>query len=78
MFEKTSQCIANCFNTLNGTHVLYRSYGLNEVDAANMPIRRDIVVQLSTYYPQINLSELTLTYGDLAGKLYYTVTIKGE
>lgn len=78
MFEKTSQCITNCFNTLLGSHVFYRSYGLNEVDAANMPVRRNLVIQLSTYYPQVNLGDLTLNYKDLNGHVSYTVSIKGE
>ena len=58
MFENTVQCIKNCFNTQSGTHIMYRSFGLNITDEANPPIRRDCQIQLATYYPTVSLSVL--------------------
>lgn len=78
MFEKTSQCISNCFNTLKGSHVFYRSFGLNDVDAANMPMRRNILIQLSTYYPDVKLNDVTLNAAEINGHFSYNVNINGE
>ena len=78
MFESTPQCIANCLKTQQGSHVLYRTFGLNVVDATNPPLRRDILVQLSTFYPDVTMNNLQITQVNNNGNFYYTVDIKGN
>ena len=54
---------------------MYRNYGLDEVDGALSPTRRNVLVQLSTYYPDVALSALTITEFNEQGQKYYTVEI---
>lgn len=77
MFESTGQCIANCLKTQQGTHVLYRGFGLNAVDASNPPMRRDILIQLSTYYPDVTLNSVQITKVDGSGNFEYLVETRG-
>ena len=49
MKESVSEQIANCFAINKGSHVLYRDFGLNVIDGTNVPMRRDVLIQLSTY-----------------------------
>lgn len=77
MFESTAQCIANCLRTSKGTHIMYRTFGLNVVDATNPPMRKDILVQLSTFYPEVTLSDATITRVESNGQFYYDVQIRG-
>lgn len=75
MRENTLECIGNCLRTLTRSHVMYRGYGLDEVDGALSPTRRNVLVQLSTYYPEVALSALTITKFNEKGQKYYTVEI---
>lgn len=77
MRESTAQCIRNCFNIELGTHPMYRNFGLNVVDAANAPVQRDVLVQLSTYYPEVSLSDLRITKVNGAGQFEYQINIGG-
>lgn len=77
MFESTAQCIANCLQTTKGTHIMYRSFGLNSVDATNPPMRKDILVQLSTFYPEVTMNDATITRVESNGQFYYDVKIRG-
>ena len=54
---------------------MYRNYGLDEVDGALSPTRRNVLVQLSTYYPEVSLNNLTITEFNEKGQKYYTVEI---
>ena len=76
MFEKTEQCIANCLQTDLGSHVLYRGFGLNVVDGMNVPMRKNVLMQLSTYYPETTLQDVTIEKVDGNGEFYYTVSVK--
>ena len=76
MFESTPQCIANCLMTQQGSHVLYRDIGLNAVDATNPPMRRDILVQLSTFYPDVTMNDLQITQVNHNGNFEYIIDIK--
>lgn len=78
MKESKAECIANCLRTSLGSHVLYRSFGLEPVDGVNVPMRKDILVQLSTYYPDVTLNDVTVTRVDLNGQFDYNVDVKGE
>lgn len=73
MKEDVSHQIANCLKTQQGTHVLYRGFGLNVVDSTNPPMRRDILVQLSTYYPDVTLNNVTITQVNNNGNFEYMV-----
>ena len=75
MRENTLECIGNCLRVLQKSHVMYRNYGLDEVDGALSPTRRNVLVQLSTYYPDVALSALTSTEFNEQGQKYYTVEI---
>lgn len=77
MKEDVSHQIANCLKTQQGTHVLYRGFGLNIVDSTNPPMRRDILVQLSTYYPDVVLSDLQITQVNNNGNFEYIVETRG-
>lgn len=77
MKESVSEQIANCLRTQQGTHVLYRGFGLNVVDANNPPMRRDILVQLSTFYPDVVLSDLVITQVNNNGSFEYIVETRG-
>lgn len=77
MFEPTEQCIANCFCSQLGSHVMYRAFGLSEVDAANPPLRKDILVQLSTFYPDVALDDIAITRAESNGEFYYTIQMRG-
>lgn len=78
MFETTVQCITNCLKTQLGSHVLYRGFGLNTIDATNPPLRRDILIQLSTYYPDITMNNISIIQTSSNGNFYYTVNVKGN
>lgn len=78
MKESTAQCIANCLRTSQGSHVLYRTFGLEVVDGMNVPMRRDILIQLSTYYPEVSLNNVTVSKADIDGKFEYTVDVRGN
>ena len=77
MKETTQQCIANCLRTLKDSHVMYRSYGLNPVDEIGIPMRKEILIQLSTYYPAVDLENITVTKASIDGQFNYDVEIKG-
>lgn len=77
MFESTGQCIANCLMTQQGSHVLYRGFGLNVVDASNPPLRRDILIQLSTFYPDVTMNDLQITQVNNSGSFEYIVETRG-
>lgn len=77
MKEDVSHQIANCLKTQQGTHVLYRSFGLNVVDATNTPMRRDILIQLSTYYPDVTLNDVQITQVNYNGNFEYIVETRG-
>ena len=76
MKESVSEQIANCLRTQQGTHVLYRSFGLNVVDSTNPPMRRDILIQLSTYYPNVSLNDVQITRVESSGDFEYTVDVR--
>ena len=78
MKENTAQCIANCLRTSQGSHVLYRTFGLEVVDDMNVPMRRDILIQLSTYYPEVSLNNVAVSKADIDGKFEYTVDVRGN
>ena len=78
MKKSTAQCIANCLRTSQGSHVLYRTFGLEVVDGMNVPMRRDILIQLSTYYPEVSLNNVTVSKADIDGKFEYTVDVRGN
>lgn len=78
MKESTAQCIANCLRASKGSHVLYRTFGLEVVDGMNVPMRRDILIQLSTYYPEVSLNNVTVSKADIDGKFEYTVDVRGN
>ena len=78
MFENQAQCVANCLKTQLGSHVLYRGFGLDVVDATNPPMRRDILIQLSTYYPDVTLSSIAITTADINGNFEYLVETRGN
>ena len=73
MKEDTAHCIANCLATNKGSHVLHRGFGLNVIDGTNVPMRRDILIQLSTYYPDVTLNDVTVTRVDNNGQFEYKV-----
>jgi hypothetical protein len=77
MRESNAQCITNCFNSLKGTHILYRNFGLNETDKTKPPLKRDIIIQLSTYYPYVSLQSISLSSANIKGEFYYNIEIKG-
>lgn len=78
MLENQAQCIANCLKTQLGSHVLYRGFGLDVVDNTNPPMRRDILIQLSTYYPDVTLSNIAITRADINGNFEYLVETRGN
>lgn len=78
MKESKAQCIANCFRTTKGSHVLYRTFGLEAVDDVGVPMRKDILIQLSTYYPDVTLNDVTVTRAEADGQFEYIVDIKGS
>ena len=75
MKESTAECIANCLRIQKGTHVLYRSFGLNVIDSTNVPIPKDVLVQISTYYPEVNLNNVTTKRTDINGHFEYLVEV---
>lgn len=77
MKEDVSHQIANCLKTQQGTHVLYRGFGLSVVDSTNPPMRRDILIQLSTYYPDVTLSDVQITQVNSNGNFEYIVETRG-
>ena len=76
MKEDTAHCIANCLATNKGSHVLYSDFGLNVIDGTNVPMRRDILIQLSTYYPDVTLDDITVTRTENNGHFEYKIDTK--
>ena len=79
MRESTAQCISNCMLTEKPTHVLYREFGLRTIDDPMPPLRKDIMWQLATYYPAINLTDITIqtTTDDAAlGQFKYQINVE--
>ena len=77
MKEDTAHCIATCLAINKGSHVLYRDFGLNVIDGTNVPMRRDVLIQLSTYYPDVTLNDVTVTRVETNGHFEYKVDTKG-
>lgn len=77
MKESVSEQIANCLRAQAGTHVLYRGFGLSVVDSTNPPMRRDILIQLSTYYPDVTLNDVQITQVNNNGNFEYIVETRG-
>ena len=75
MRENTLECIGNCLRVLRKSDVIYRNCGLDEVGGALSRARRNVLVQLSTYYPEVSLNNLTITEFNEKGQKYYTVDI---
>ena len=73
MKEDTVHCIANCLATNKGSHVLYRGFGLSVTDEANAPMRRDILIQLSTYYPDATLDNVSIIRAETNGHFEYKI-----
>ena len=73
MKEDTAHCIANCLATNRGSHALYRGFGLSVVDEANAPMRRDILIQLSTYYPDATLNNVSITRAETNSHFEYKI-----
>lgn len=78
MLESTAQCITNCLKTQLCSHVLYRGFGLNTVDQSNPSLRRDVLIQLSTYYPDVTMNDISIIQTSSNGNFYYTVDVKGN
>lgn len=76
MRESVAEQIANCLRTQQGTHVLYRAFGLDVIDGTNVPMRRDILVQLSTFYPDVRLTNVQINRVESDGNFDYTVDIR--
>ena len=76
MFENTQNCIENCLKTSLGSHVLYRGLGLNVVDNTNPPLRRDVLIQLSTFYPDVTMNNINITQVNNNGNFEYNIDIK--
>ena len=53
--------------------MLYRGFGLSVVDEANAPMRRDILIQLSTYYPDATLNNVSITRAETNGHFEYKI-----
>lgn len=77
MFENTAHCIANCLRTSQRSHALYRSFGIEPIDGTNIPMRRDVLIQLSTYYPDVALNDVQITKATGEGHFDYNISIKG-
>lgn len=81
MLENSSQAIANCFNMQQGTHVLYRDFGLNVIDENNPPLRRDCQLQIATYFPTVTLSmvsNISINSELQQGQFKYNVSLIGD
>lgn len=78
MRENTQECIKNCLNTTLDTHLMYRDFGLNVVDSATFSLRKDVLVQLSTYYPNVALNNVQIISNPLNGTFNYNIEIKNE
>ena len=53
--------------------ILFRTPRLSVVDEANAPMRRDILIQLSTYYPDATLNSVSITRAETNGHFEYKV-----
>lgn len=61
MFENKEEAIANALVIQKGTYVFYRDLGMNLVDEAVVPTRRDITVLLAKYYPEVSVKSIELS-----------------
>lgn len=74
MLESKAQAVGVCTQTTQGTHVLYRGFGCNRVDDAMPPMKRYILEQLSSFYPDIKLSQISV-YVNERGEYQFKVDI---
>lgn len=61
MFESKAQSIGICTQTTAGTYALYRSFGCNATDEPLPPMRRYVVEQLASFYPDVKLNQVQIT-----------------
>lgn len=78
MKESKAECMRNCLQITRGTHVLYRSFGLDPVDDMNIPMMKDVLIQMSTYYPDVTLNDVIINKVESNGQFQYTVDAKGR
>lgn len=80
MFESEHECINNCMNIYKRTHLLFRDFGLNEVDKpVYLPeIRRAIQYQIATYYPAATLNNINIKQVERNGRILYAAEIARE
>lgn len=78
MYENTQNCIQNCFKTTLGTHTLYRDFGMSLIDEVNIPTRKDILIQLSTFYPDISIDNVQVVQVNKEGEFYYTINLSNN
>lgn len=78
MFETKQQALRNGLTVTKGDYPLYRDFGLSGVDAPSGVSRAELSILLSTYYPDIRLSSVTIasTQDELSvGHFKYTVEV---
>lgn len=78
MFETKAQAINNCLQIVKCSTPMSRDFGLVAVDnPASSTIRREITLQLATYYPEVMLNALTVS-ADGSGHFVYNISVVGE
>ena len=76
MFESKAECIANCLQTNIKTYVLAREFGVNSTDFPAVNPRREIQIQLATFYPDVSINSVTISSADSSGNFEYNIIIE--
>lgn len=75
--QNIAQNVANMAKTRRGEHVLFRSFGLNVIDANGLT-RGEISRQLKEFYPQINRFSVVQVSKNFTGSAQYAINLEGN
>lgn len=77
MFESTGECVVNMLKTRKGTHPLFRSFGLSNVDDITPITRSTLAVEVAKWFPGNRVKSLELS-GNERGEFSYKVQVEGK
>ena len=76
--KNSGELVANLVKTERGTHVLYRSFGLSNVDSPSTITRTTVQNEVSRWYPDVSVITCTCTNATNSGHFEYEIEVEGD
>lgn len=77
MFENKLEAVSTCMRNTAGTHVLFRAFGCNSVDATPLNLGAAVSVQIATFYPDVNRAQVERIKADRRGGQLLNISLGG-